>query len=611
MVSAEAKRHVGLGLDLHRKGRFGDAEGHYRLAVTSDPNHAEAWHLLGLAAHQQGRYGDAATLISRAIELSGSDAAFFLNRGEARRMLKDLTGAIADSRRVLELHPGHPFALNNLGLALQTAGDIVGATAALTEAVTSDPSFAYGHNNLGLALQAKDLPEEAIASFQSAVGCNPAYAEAYANLGAIYAQVGQAAAADAAYRQALALKPDVAAFHNGLGLALWDQSNFTAAEAEFRRACELDPAHAAAHQNLSTSVARSGDFKAAAALITRAIELRPDMPDAHHNLAMMMLRAGDYGRGWAEYEWRWQCPDFIAMKRSFPWPRWSGQALRPSEALLVWGEQGIGDDILFVSMMQDVAARAGAVVWEIEARLIPILSRSCPQIRWVPRCQPPTDALNAMGIAAHCPAGSLGAILRNDANQFGRHTSFLTADPKRTAAYRARLDSSKPVVGLSWHSKNAAQGREKSVALTKFAGILKARPATFVDLQYGPSEEARQAAQHATGIEVQHFDDLDTRDDIDGVAALASACDVIITVSNTTAHLGGALGVPTWVLVPIGAGRLWYWGDQMTATPWYSTVRLFNFDGAQGPQAAVSAISQSLLSEFPFRETPVAGSPDA
>ena len=611
MVSAEAKRHVGRGLELHRQGRLGDAEGHYRLAVTSDPNHAEAWHLLGLAAHQQGRYGDAETLMSRAIELNGSDGAFFLNRGEARRMQGDLTGAIADSRRVLELHPGHPLALNNLGLVLQATGDLAGATAALTEAVRTDPSFAYGHNNLGLAFQAQGFADKAIACFQTAVDRNPAYAEAYANLGAIYAKVGQASAASAAYRQALALKPEVAAFHNGLGLAMWDQDNFAAADAEFQRACELDPTHAAAHQNLSTSVARRGDFQSAAALIAHALKLRPDMPDAHHNLAMLMLRAGDYGRGWAEYEWRWQCPDFIPMKRSFPWPRWTGQALPPGEALLVWGEQGLGDDILFASMMHDAAARAGAVVWEIDARMIPILSRSCPQIRWVPRRQPPADALNTMGIAAHCPAGSLGAILRNDARQFGRRTSFLMADPKRTAAYRARFDDGKPVIGLSWHSRNAAQGREKSIALTMFADILNASPATFVDLQYGPTAEARQAAQQATGIEVQHFDDLDTRDDIDGVAALASACDVIITVSNTTAHLGGGLGVPTWVLVPTGAGRLWYWGDQVTATPWYPSVRLFNFDGVQGPQSSVSVIAQRLRSKFPFDATLVAGPREA
>ncbi len=173
---------------------------------------------------------------------------------------------------------------------------------------------------------------------------------------------------------------------------------------------------------------------------------------------------------------------------------------------------------------------------------------------------------------------SLGRWLRPDAASFPARASYLVPDEARRARYRAHMEATGktgPIVGISWVSANLKIGRHKTLNLHQWAPILKVPGVRFIDLQYGDTTAERAAVEADLGIHIEHIPDLDLREDIDGVAALAAACDLVISVSNTTVHLAAALGRPTWILVPASTGNLWYWmrgGDQ---TPWYKTASIF------------------------------------
>lgn len=225
-------------------------------------------------------------------------------------------------------------------------------------------------------------------------------------------------------------------------------------------------------------------------------------------------------------------------------------------------------------MMRDVKARGVNVLWEADPRLIPLFKRSSPDTEFFSRVIPPI--LNfSPDVVAQVPVASLGQYLRPSAAHFPRG-SYLTADTARGKAYREQLGLApgEKLVGMSWLSKNVAFGANKSTTLSDWAEIFGIPGLKFVNLQYGDTRAERDKLKKKFGVELLTIDDLDLREDLDGVAALTAACDLVVTVSNTTAHIAGALGVQTWVMVPVGVGKFWYWGFNTDVTPWYPTASI-------------------------------------
>jgi ADP-heptose:LPS heptosyltransferase len=150
------------------------------------------------------------------------------------------------------------------------------------------------------------------------------------------------------------------------------------------------------------------------------------------------------------------------------------------------------------------------------------------------------------------------------------------------------------VIGLSWVSKAPVGGASKSARLADFEALLRLPGCRFVDLQYGDTGEERAALARDLGIVVERLGDIDNTNDLDGLAALMSACDAVVTVSNTTAHLAGALGRPTFVMVPHGFARIWYWFHDRGQSPWYPRVAVRRQQGGQPWADVVAAVAREV-----------------
>lgn len=184
--------------------------------------------------------------------------------------------------------------------------------------------------------------------------------------------------------------------------------------------------------------------------------------------------------------------------------------------------------------------------------------------------------LHAGTAAVQAPLAGLGRYLRKDWQAFPRRANgYLKADAALSKTLRDRLTfDGRRLVGLSWRSHNPDIGAAKTALLTDFAPLFRLPNCRFVDLQYGDTLAEREALERDTGIVVEHVDEIDNTNDIDALAALVTACDAVVTVSNTTAHLAGALGKPTFVFVPYGSARLWYWFAERDDSPWYPRVHI-------------------------------------
>jgi len=310
--------------------------------------------------------------------------------------------------------------------------------------------------------------------------------------------------------------------------------------------------------------------------------VRPDDQEIRAELALLDLQAGRLDTGWPAYEARWQSAKFDAECRPFEQPRWDGKPLPDSNSrVLIWAEQGIGDEILYGSLLRDAMAVA-PVTLECDPRLAGLFRRGLPGLEAVPYHPSPVPRLLESDIAAQLPIASLGALFRPSWQALmtmpvAHPDPWLAPDPELVDGRRRQLASigPRPWIGLTWRSRNRRIGDAKSLALQHVVQAMAHAGGTLVCLQYGDVGNEISDCAAATGVQVHLLPDLDLFNDLDGQAAVLSLLDITVTTSNSSAHLAGALGVPVWTLLPAGAGLLWYWFSVGDNVPWYPTMRLF------------------------------------
>ncbi len=337
---------------------------------------------------------------------------------------------------------------------------------------------------------------------------------------------------------------------------------------------------------------RQGDIDGAKQDYDQALVVNPVSATAHFNRGQHCLLKEQWTEGWAGYGWRWQSEHFDSKKRDHGLPVWDG-ALEDNLTLLIWGEQGIGDQILFASLLDELVARSLSFVVEIDPRLVPLLQRGRTGFTVYGYDRVPEEVLSRC--QSQLPIGSLGAFLRSKPEDFPGNSAFIEADAERIAilkqTYQVKANG-RPIVGVAWHSANPTFGEDKSLSLEAWAPILKTGDAQFVSLQHGDVKTDVEAACNAFGVEIMIYGDIDPMTDVDLAAAQIAAMDLVITTSNTVAHLSGALGQETWVMVH--KVPEWRWGLERTDSLWYPNVRLFRQTVAQDWSGPVTDVASAL-----------------
>jgi hypothetical protein len=240
-------------------------------------------------------------------------------------------------------------------------------------------------------------------------------------------------------------------------------------------------------------------------------------------------------------------------------------------------------------MISDFLVQCDDLILEVDARMLPLFERSFPRIRCIPRFTEIPDSLYDYQL----PIGSLGGIVRPTLSSFEKATDrYLKPDLSLMDEFKHKLGGSiAPVVGLSWWSKNPDSGTDRSIPLPT---LLDALPSnlTLVNLQYGEEQNAFKRQVIDSDRHTWVDTGIDNENELDRLASIIFACDLVISVGNTTAHLAAALGKPTWVLVPLGGS--WRWMFRGASTPWYPSVRLFRRGRGSDWGSVLAEISKEL-----------------
>ncbi len=562
----EAKSLFSDAAALFARGEYELAARACRASLLLRPHHAESLHLLGVLSYCGKKYDVAARLLRRAIAFSEHTAHYHSNLGGALQALGKLDEAAFRYRQAVILRPLFAEAHYNLGNVLRTQGRQRAAIEAYGRAIAAQPDLYEAHSNLGNVLLAIGEWSGADACYQKALKIRPDSAEVLSNLGNLRSAEGRPAEALEQYELALVHDPTFADAWTNLGTVLSQQGKFAEAGACHRKALSIRPDFAEAHHNLGCVLQAQGHIESALQRFRDALVLEPEYANAHFGRALIHLLQARYAEGWAEYEWRWKSDQHSTRWRDIERPIWKGTRL-PVGQLLLWGEQGIGDEILFAGLVPDAVATGNQCVLECDPRLVPLFARSFPEVTVMA-----SRSADRERITAHLPSGSLPGLFRRNPSDFMSTTPrYLCAEPAEVARFRERCRDRRHVVGLAWHTRNLKSGYRRSIDLSLMTLLFTRTDVRWVSLQYGDHDAIEREAD-AAGAPMLIDRTVDQLVDIDTFAAQVSAMDLVITIDNSTAHLAGALGVPVWVLLPFAPD--WRWSEEREDCPWYPSMRL-------------------------------------
>lgn len=461
-----------------------------------------------------------------------------------------------------------------LGLCRFRQGRHEDARDALVMALCFAPASTETRYLLALVEKALGRLDDALETLTGLLESEPRHANALNMRGALLLQLGDVDGAVDSFRQALAADPNHVGAHSNLGYVLFrDLAEYEAGARHIEAALAIQPDSATANCNYAMVLSQRGEHRRALELCDRLLREQPALHEARLNRALVLLKLGRFEPGWDDYEARKlvRC-NFIP--RTLPWPEWRGEDLS-GRTVLIHGEQGLGDEIMFASCFGDIAARAGHLVIECAPRLASLFRRSFPGATVFAGDQsasPPAWIGDAPAIDFHCPAGSLPRTFRRRSEDFPAHAGYLAADPSRTAMWGAKLAAlgAGLKVGLSWRGGlKSTRQRLRSLAVTDLGPLFQVSGVHYVDLQYGDTKEDL-ASLRSRGWQIATWPEA--IENPDETAALMAGLDVIVSVCTAAIHLGGALGRETWVMVPsVPEWRYLASGDRM---PWYPSVRL-------------------------------------
>ena len=605
MNKSPSQSEIDLILNNFNSHNFKKVEKLSKELTVKFPSHPFGWKALGIALKQKGNLKEALDINLKTLKIDPKDAENHYNIGntykelgmliESEKYYKDAVkinpkyfqalnnlgvihkelGKFEDSencyRKAIGLNPNYVEAYNNLGVTLKELGKLEESEQIYRKAIELNPDYIEAYNNLGITLRELGNLDESNNIYKKLIKTKPQYFEAYSNLGITLREQGKLEESELNFKTALKLKPDYAEGFYNLGVVLRDLGKLEESEKNYKKAIEINPNYIEAYNNLGVTLRELRKLDESNLNYNKAIKLNPEYADSQNNLSFNFLLKKDFKRAYELSEWRWKTNRNIGNKFLTKKPLWNGEK---DKNIFVWKEQGIGEEIMFGSILYDLEKISNKLIVNCDKRLIPLFERSFSnKIIY----EPDRNLINENDFDFHISMGSLRSFFRTNLEDYTLTSKgFLYADNKKTHNLKSKLKlkESDITVGISWSTKSSIQmSRFRNIQLTKLIEILKNPNLKFVNLQYGEVSKEIEEVKNKFGINIITFPDFDYKNDIDDLASLISACDLVISIDNFTIHLAGSLGKETKLLLPYTMDSRWGLDDSFSYI--YDSVKLF------------------------------------
>jgi tetratricopeptide (TPR) repeat protein len=559
-------------------------------------------------AGDSGSVGALARLDNAIAELKALAVAPMLRRALDALRAEDAKGASEWALRALVQDERSGMAWYVLAVARERVGDFANSLSAYQSALALLPDQSDIANDLGRLAFRMDMKDVAEELFRAYLDARPTSPEAANNLACVVRDLGRSAEAIEILRPAIKANPENPQLWNSLGTVLSENGDTAASITFFDEALRHDPGFAKARYNRGNARLALGDLDAALADCETAIEetIAPD-----DRLMMQLARStikialGRTGEGWDDYEARLD-PNFANSTHFLVrYPRWTPDAPLAGRRLLVMGEQGLGDEVLFANLLPDVIQALGPqgkLLLAVEPRLVSLMQRSFPTAEVAAHATYAVNGRTVRGAAQFedrtdidlwAPMASLLRRFRRRLEDFPPREAFLAPDPARVRHWRAELAKAPPGlrVGVLWKSLKLDTGRARYFSpFELWAPVLTTPGASFVNIQYGDCAPEIEWAARELGVDLWTPPGIDLKNDLDDLAALARALDLTVGFANATSNIAAATGAPTWIISTPGAWTR-VGTDRM---PWYPQARIFLPPGFARWEETMASVARAL-----------------
>jgi len=477
-----------------------------------------------------------------------------LQKGLVLHQQGNLNGALKLYEQILKLQPNHFDALQLLGTIAGQTKNYQQSLDLISKALAINPNHVIGHYNLGQALQELKRFEEALICYSQAITIKPDYAEAYSNRGSV----------------------------------LHELMRFNEALTNFYKAIQINPGLSAkTYNNIGLSLLQLRRLDEAIASYQKAITIQPDYVQAHWNLSLAHLLSGNFKDGWLGYEFRWKNEEIkaIIVTRSFTQPLWLGAEPLKNKTILLYSEQGFGDTIQFCRYVPLVASLGAKVILEVQSPLVKLIAG----LEGVNQIISTGD--NLPDFDYQCPLLSLPLAFKTELQTIPKFSRYIKSDQDKLARWQLQLGKkTTPRIGIVWSgSLTHSNDHNRSLTLSQLLSYLPSNY-EYISLQ----KEIRDIDQDTLTEhnEIKHFGNI--LQDFTDTAALCELMDIVLSVDTSVAHLAGALGVPTWVLLPYNPD--WRWLLNRADSPWYPSMRLYRQPAIDDWNSVFDKIKSDLAS---------------
>lgn len=549
--SAHWESHFRCGVIEQDRGNDEAAMSHYRRVIEIDPEVAEAHNNLGCLLRRLKNYPAAVACFKTAVGLLPDFIEAWNNLSEAHQKDADWESAVFCIDKIRELKPENPEIHIRIGDVFLKAGNPCEAVACYKKAAELAPDFALTYFKLGICSADEGLYDQAMGHYRKAIELKSDSPEPYINLGNLYAKLDKPAEAAVCYRKAIRLKPGAMEPYYFLGCVLRD----------------------------------IGELPQSLVATQKALIMDPSCAEARFSLALSLLLSGNYEKGWRAYDARLQLKenhdDYPYLGRL---PMWNGKAF-PGKTLLVQSEQGFGDILQFVRFLPLVKQLGGRVVFETHNPVIELL-RDFPGIDLL--LAHTGNPLQFEDFDFYIPLLSLPGRLGTRIDTIPDHVPYLFASEEKKRIWSKRIDGQGFKVGIAWAGNpQYSKDKVRSCRLAAFEGISRIPGVRLYGLQKEVSPNDRllsdQMGLCLLGESFRNFSDT---------AAAIHNLDLVISVDTSVAHLAGAMGKPTWILLPINPDFRWL--TRRGDSPWYPTVRLYRQERRGDWTAVLEKVGRKL-----------------
>ena len=504
--------------------------------VKKFPNFAFGWKILGIALFQNNKISKSIAAYKKSLDLNSSDFETNFNLALSLQAIGDLTNATNYYKITIKLNSNYIQSYINLGVIFKTLGNLNEAIKYFEKATVLNPNLIQGFFNLGIILQEKNLNNESIKYFEKVLSINPKQEQAYNSLGYSYQRINKIDESISAYKKAISINPNYAEAFNNLGIVYRDLGNLEESVNAYKK----------------------------------AISINPNYAEAFNNLSYTYLQQYNFDKSFKYLEWRWKSQKRIGNKFESIKPLWNGEK---EKKIFIWKEQGIGDEIMFCSIIPEILNISKKVILCCDERLISIFKRSISNnIKYITNF----DQISENEFDYHIPMGSLQRLFRNKIEDYKVSAKgYLLDDKKRTSILEQNLKkNNNKLIGISWHTNSFISMKNfRNISLEKLTLSLNFPKIDFINLQYGDFSEEIKLLNDRHNINIYDDLEIDKKNDLDGLVSLIAACDLVITIDNITAHLAGNLGISSMILLPYTSDPRWGLKDENSYL--YNSVKLY------------------------------------